>query len=333
MPAKLSPVASKDDVRARGDRRRALLVFALLIFIWGVNWPFMKMLLTMFPPLWFADIRMALGAITIFIILAAKGRIPLPPRQDLPVMATITVLQMAGFIGLISLGLHIVPAGRSAILSYTMPLWVTPAAALLLSERLTMVRALGLALGMGGVVVMFNPLDFNWHSRDALMGNACLLAAAISWAITILHVRAHRWKSTPLILAPWQLAVAFLILLGPAYWVEGPFVWPQPSWALLGIAFYVGPVITAFPFWASVTVARDLPAMTSSFGLLLTPVLGVLSAVVVLHERITWTTTAGLVLILAGVAAVSFFRPGAKAATAAARPSAAAAPASTPSRD
>lgn len=314
MPTKRSPSAQTDADPATSARarRRALLVFAALIFVWGVNWPFMKMLLTQFTPLWFAVARMGLGAVTVFAILAARGRIAVPARQDLPVLASISLLQMAGFVGLISLGLHLVPAGRSAILSYTMPLWVAPGAALFLGERFSAMRALGLTLGMSGIALMFNPLDFDWSSDAALLGNGCLLLGAAAWAASILHVRAHRWRGTPLTLAPWQLSVAFVLLIGPAWLVEGPPVWPEPSWALLGIAFYIGPVITAFPFWASMTVARALPALTTSLGLLLTPVVGVLSAVIVLGETVTLPVFAGLVLILAGVATLT--RPASVAA-------------------
>lgn len=296
-------------MRAKSARRRALLVFAALILVWGVNWPFMKMLMTMIPPMWFADLRLILGAITIFVVLGVQGKIALPSRQDLPVVVTVSLFQMAGFAGLVALGLHLVPAGRSAILAYTMPLWVTPGAILFLGERFTRARAIGLLLGIGGVGMMFNPLDFDWSSRDALLGNACLLGGAMAWAVGILHVRAHRWASTPAALACWQLTIAFLVLLPPAFWIEGPWAPPELSWMWLGIAFYVGPIISAFPFWASVTVARALPAMTTSLGLLLTPVVGLISAALVLGEPITWTTLLGLILILAGVAAVSLWKP------------------------
>src|SRR3546814_3100576 len=64
-----------------------------------------------------------------------------------------------------------VGAGRSAVLAYTTPLWVTPAAIVLLGERPTAFKLLGLALGFAGVAVLFNPLGFDWADPQVLLGN------------------------------------------------------------------------------------------------------------------------------------------------------------------
>src|SRR3546814_12856468 len=101
-----------------------------------------------------------------------------------------------------------VGAGRSAVLAYTTPLWVTPAAIVLLGERPTAFKLLGLALGFAGVAVLFNPLGFDWADPQVLLGNGMLLAAALAWSVAILHIRAHTWDSSPLQLAPWQMLLA-----------------------------------------------------------------------------------------------------------------------------
>lgn len=77
------------------------------------------------------------------------------------------------------------------------------------------------------------------------------------------------------------------------------------SFEALLVAVYAGPIITAFPFWAFVTVARRLPAVTTSLTMLATPVVGLLSSVVLLGERLDATTVTGLILIVGAVAAVT----------------------------
>src|SRR5690349_19958376 len=104
---------------------------------------------------------------------------------------------MEGFGGLCSIGLQLVPVGRSAILAYTTPLWVAPGASLFLGERLTGRRALGVAIGLVGLGALFNPLSLDWTRRDVVLGHVATLAAALLWAASILHIRGHRWRSTP----------------------------------------------------------------------------------------------------------------------------------------
>ena len=203
-----------------------------------------------------------------------------------------------------NLGLTSVAAGRSAILSYTTPLWVVPGAMLILGERLHLVKAMALLLGLAGVAFMFNPLGFNWSDHKAIVGNGYLLAAAVLWAGTTIHVRAHRWRGTPLALAPWQMLAGFVPMLVLSRWVEGPAPHIGFSWSVVLLALYTGPVITAFPFWAFVTIARTLPALTTSLTLLLVPVVGLLSSAAALSEPLDVTTVVGLLLIVSAVAAV-----------------------------
>jgi len=287
-------------------RRRAIVLMGCMVLIWGGNWPVNKFILTHISPLWFACLRMGLGAITLFLVQAFRpDGIRLPARADLPIVLSVGLVQMAAMLALINLGLLYVPAGRSAILCYTTPLWVVPGAILVLGERLRPAKLLALLLGLAGVAFMFNPVGFDWTDRSAVIGNLYLLAAAALWAATTVHVRAHRWRGTPLELAPWQLVVGLIPMAVLARWVEGPFPEFQLSFDTVMLAFYSGPVITAFPFWAFVTIARALPALTTSLTLLLVPVVGLLSSALFLSEPLTATSVVGLLLIVGAVAAVS----------------------------
>jgi len=288
------------------ERRRAIVLIAALVLIWGGNWPINKTILTHISPLWFACLRIVLGAVTLFgVQLVRSSRISFPARGDWPIVLSIGLVQMAAMLALMNLGLSKVAAGRSAILSYTTPLWVVPGAVLILGERLRLAKALALVLGLGGVAFMFNPIGFDWSDRAAVIGNCYLLAAAVLWAATTIHLRGHRWRGTPLALAPWQLMAGLGPLVGLAWWIEGPPPRIEASWQFLLLALYSGPIITAFPFWAYVTVARALPAITTSLTLLLVPVVGLLSSVLFLGEPLSATSVVGLMLILGAVAAVS----------------------------
>ncbi len=282
----------------------ARLLLVAVVVLWGSNWPVMKIGVTYMPPVWFGAARMVLGALTLFALLAVLGRLSLPTRRDLPVVLTVGALQMGAFLALVNIALLHVGAGRSAILAYTTPLWVTPAAIFLLGERLTGFKLLGLALGLGGVAVLFNPLGFDWSDPQVLLGNALLLLAALAWSVAILHVRGHAWDSSPLQLAPWQMVIAVPPLVLVSWLTED---WSRIRWSgdLALVLAYNGPLATAFCFWAVVSVTRALPAITTSLSLLAVPVTGVAASALFLGEPLTPTLVAGLVLILAGTALVN----------------------------
>ena len=75
--------------------------------------------------------------------------------------------------------------------------------------------------------------------------------------------------------------------------------WTPPL--LLGVA-YSSVLGTALGYWAMAMVNRSLPAMTTSLGLLATPVVGTASAAFMLGEPITLSLICAMVLIIGGIA-------------------------------
>jgi drug/metabolite transporter (DMT)-like permease len=116
-----------------------------------------------------------------------------------------------------------------------------------------------------------------------------------------LYVRAHRWISTPFQLVFWQALLATSILSALALAINGvpQLVWDAP---LSGAFLYAGICGTALAHWAMVMVNRSLPAVTTSLGLLATPVMGVATSAIWLGEPIGVSLIAAMVMILAGIA-------------------------------
>jgi drug/metabolite transporter (DMT)-like permease len=282
-------------------RRQGLLALVIVIVAWGLTWPVNKVVLATLSPLWAVTLRSAIATIALFALTAWRGRIAWPPRQDLPVLLSITLLHMVGFNLLASWGLGLVPTGRTVVLAYTTPLWVTPGAALFLREPLTARRAVGVLIGLAGLVTLFNPLALDWSDRDVVLGNLAILAGALLWAVSILHIRAHRWVSTPFALIPWETLLATVLLLPIALATPppAPADW-TPSFIVL--LLYLGIMGTAIAYWATATASRNLPAVTTSLGLLATPVVSVITATLWLGEPLTLTLVIAIVLVLGGVA-------------------------------
>jgi drug/metabolite transporter (DMT)-like permease len=222
---------------------------------------------------------------------------------------------MVGFNLLASWGLGLVPTGRTVVLAYTTPLWVTPGAALLLGEPLTRRRTVGVLVGLAGLVTLFNPLALDWSNRAVVLGHLAVLLAALLWALSILHIRAHRWRSTPFALIPWETLLA-TVLLAPVALATSPV--PDVDWrpSFVALLLYLGIVGTAVAYWAVATASRLLPAVTTSLALLATPVVSVITAAFWLGEPVSLSLVVAIVLVLGGVAIGATDRAGNEGAAA-----------------
>jgi drug/metabolite transporter (DMT)-like permease len=296
-------------------RGQGVLALIIVILAWGLTWPVNKVVLATLSPLWAVTLRSLIATVALFALAAWRGRIAWPPREDWPVLLSITLLHMVGFNLLASWGLGLVPTGRTVVLAYTTPLWVTPGAALLLGEPLTRRRAGGVLVGLAGLVTLFNPLALDWSDRAVVLGHLAVLLAALLWALSILHIRAHRWRSTPFALIPWETLLA-TALLAPIALATSPV--PDVDWrpSFVALLLYLGIVGTAVAYWAVATASRLLPAVTTSLGLLATPVVSVIIATLWLGETLSFSLVAAIALVLGGVAIGAADRPGVERAAA-----------------
>ena len=283
------------------SKQSALALFAIVIFVWGLNWTATAAIVQNVPPLWASAIRTSIAAVAGFFLLASMRRLVVPKASDWSVVFSIALLHMVGFAAFIAIGLKLIPVGRSIVLGYTTPLWVIPGAWLLLGERITWRGVIGAGFGLAGLAVILNPLSLDWTDTAVLSGHLLILLAALAWSLSILYIRAHKWTATPLQLLPWQTLLATLTLCALALFFEGlpPVSISAPSWALLS---YSGLIGTVGGYWAMTEVNRRLPASTTSVGVLGTPIVGIVSSWLLLGEKIEPTVVVAGLLIGFGIA-------------------------------
>lgn len=305
-----SPAAPIDDGRsthvgpAVHAPRVAYVLLVGLALVWGGHWVVSKIGLRDMAPFTYGSLRAATGALTLMVLLAARGQLRRPPREDLPIVVSVGLGQIAAGIALMNLALQAVPAGRSSVLVFTMPLWVAVDLAVIFRIRPNRFEAGGLALGMIGIVTLLNPAALDWGSQGELLGSAGLLLSALLWALVTIHVRHHRWHASPMDLQPWQLCVALVPLFALAVILEPglPVHW---SVGTVLVILYSGPLASAFAYWANQSITRSLGPLASSTGMLAVPVVGLVTGSLALGERITPLDVAGFAAVLAGVALAS----------------------------
>src|SRR6478672_2855922 len=132
---------------------RAALIL-ILTLVWGCNWPVLKMGVTELAPLTFRGLTLPLAALGMLIVARMSGDSIRVPRTLWWRLCVLAFFNIACWNGLVLFGVQQLPAGRSAIIAYTMPIWATMIAAVMLHEPLSRRKMFGLVLGAAGMAVL-----------------------------------------------------------------------------------------------------------------------------------------------------------------------------------
>ena len=281
--------------------RSMWFLLAVLTLGWGFNWPMMKMTLAELPVWTFRGLCVGSGALGLFAIARITGQSIRVPRSQWKWLLVISICNVTLWNVLIGYGLRMLPAGRSAILAYSMPVWAVLLSAFILGEKLTGRRMLGLGLGMAGMAVLLGgELSI---MRTSPVGAILVLGGAIAWAFGTVLMRRFPTTLGTTAFTAWQLLIGGLPIM------IGAVVFDWGHWAPIGTAATVGLVynmtfVFIFCYWAWFKIASTAPPGVSSLSTLMIPIVGVFSGIWLLGESPQWQEYAALMLVIASLATV-----------------------------
>lgn len=168
---------------------KILLAFAIIYFVWGSTFFFIRVGVHQIPPLVLAALRFVIAGVVLVGWTAARGeRLP-APRQ----WASSFLLGFLIFVcdyGLLFWAEQIVPSGITAVLMATIPVFIVIFEVLLLrTQRFTVRLVIALIVGIAGVAALVShSLNLADQPVDRL-GAAALIFASIAWSISTVLTR------------------------------------------------------------------------------------------------------------------------------------------------
>ena len=270
---------------------------------WGFNWPVMKIALTGMAPMHFRTWCLATGAAGLFAIARANGLTLRIPEGQFWRLTAIALVNMTCWNVFAIYGLPLLPSGRAAILGYTMPVWSVPLSVWLLKEPVSGRRVLGMVLGFAGLAALLGS-ELRAVGSSPL-GAVLLMGAAFSWALGTVMIKRWPVALPATSFTAWQMVLGGAPIFAVALFIEhGSFdLLSLPTGPLLATLYNM---IVAFIicFWAWMTIARNAPVGAASIAVLMTPVVGVFSGMLLLGEQPHWLDYLALVLVVLSIGTV-----------------------------
>ncbi|MFT6306212.1 MAG: drug/metabolite transporter (DMT)-like permease [Halioglobus sp.] len=284
------------------NRVTSIVMLLTVALFWGLNWPAVKFMMTELPPFTVRAVAFPTAALLLAVIALLQGASLRPTKAERVPLLVSGVFVIFGFNMLTSLGQSLTETSHAVIIAYTMPVMTAVLSAIFLKERVDSKIVAALVLSMLGLVILASNdlLELIKHPAASLV----MLAAALSWSIGNVMIKAHPWQLAPAALASWFFAISAMLAWPVALIFEDPLSLQWPSLAVkLTLVFHIiCPMVICYLLWN--VLLKRLPLTVAAISLLTAPIIGVLSSVVLLGDTLTWQKCISLTLIVASIVVV-----------------------------
>mgnify|MGYP002479291894 FL=1 len=286
----------------RADWASALVV----VLIWGLNFVVMKWGLATLSPLLLCALRFLAASLLLLLFVRP------PPNVRWSLLAAYGLAQGMGQFGLLFTGLKLgMPAGMASVVLQTQAFFTMLLAALLMGERPQRWQWLGLGVAACGLG-MIGAAKGDGAASMTLLGFVFTLGAAGMWAVSNLltRVAARQGPYEPVSFIVWTSVFPVLPLALLALWVDGAESVQHQlqgiGWRELGAVAYLAVLSTLLGYGLWTRLLQRYAASTVAPLSLLVPVIGLLSAMLLLGERPTVVQWLGTAAVLLGMAINQF---------------------------
>lgn len=276
-----------------------------LSVLWGASFFFNGVAVRELPTFSVVVVRVVLGAVTLLIVMRFMG-------QRMPGGGVIWRAFFAlGLINnvipfcLIVWGQAHLASGVASILNATTPLFTVIVAHFFTTdEKITRGRLLGIALGFGGVVVMFGGDTLQGLGLNVLAPLACLGAALAYGFGGVYGRRFKKLGVTPMATATGQVCASSVILLPVMLVVDQPWNLPMPGMASIAALVGLAVLSTALAYILYFRILETAGATNLLLVTFLIPISAIFLGVIILGEVLLAKHIAGMALIGSGLIAI-----------------------------
>jgi len=285
-------------------QRPRLIHWSMLGFLsmaWGFAFYLIAVGLESFSPLTVVNIRLIIGATTLYVIMCWQGYSLPPPGHWWVRFAVLAVTGNLIPFTLISWGETRISSAQTGLLMALMPISTMVLAHFFVhDDTLTPRRLAGVVIGFMGVVVLVGGDALAGMGGGTLIAQIAVLIATVAYAVNAVYTKRIPAINT-LVVATGSLIIGALMLLPFTLYIDQP-VLPDASMSSLVATGLLGVVSTGLATWVYFRVVTDCgPAFLSIINYII-PAIALAAGVIFLGESVVPSQFLGLIFVLIGIA-------------------------------
>ncbi|MDD1515612.1 DMT family transporter [Priestia megaterium] len=283
----------------------ASLYAIMSISFWGISFVSTKAVLDKLDPYTLLVLRFGIGALFLLVLLVLK-RYPLNiPLKYIPHLIVLGILGV--FVHQVILATALLTINASAagwIISFS-PVFTVILSVFFLHEKMTVLKASGMIVAIIGVLLVTTSSNQQSFQLPINVGYLLMILSTLNWAIySVLLKRLH-------IQLPSLVVTFYMCLIG--FTLTTPFLVRNRGWEIMPFltsvewahVLFLGVFVSGVAYWYWAKALEVLEASQASVFLYLEPVATLITAILLLQEKIIPVSILGGIIIIMGVILVN----------------------------
>lgn len=290
-----------------GGKGKGYIALGITSIVWGTTWVASKIGVNEMPALQMAYIRQLIAGFCFVGFFIWYKKLPLPTVKQFRWIFVMSVLMFVCANGLSTWSLKFIPTGLSALIGALYPLSVVIIEKIFFkTKKLTILTYLGLFLGIMGVGIVFYENAFNNLSPSFFIGLSLSVIAMFSWSFGTIFITRNKANINPYYATGWQMLISSIILLILSHTTQDTIPLSAISlnaWLVIVYLVVFGSIVSFVAFIYSI---KKLPPAISSLFAYINPLVAMVTAGLILDEKLTMNILWGAVVTLVGVFLVNY---------------------------
>jgi drug/metabolite transporter (DMT)-like permease len=284
------------------NRIPALLAATVATSIYGINHTLAKGLMPDYIlPFGFIMLRVG-GAAAIFWLIGLFQKDRMIERQDWSRLLGAAFFGMVINMLLFFKGLSLTTPINSSVIVTLSPLLVFVLSALLIREKITPLKIIGVLIGLSGAValIIFGQ-QTTYNAPNIPLGNTLIIINALSFGMYLIVVRPLTSKYKTITLMKWLFLTAFVINFPVTYSEFSEVEWANLPFSAIWRMGYVVIGTTCLTYLLNTYALRHLSASTIGIFVYLQPVIAIAYAIISGVDDLTLTKIMAGIAVFVGV--------------------------------
>ncbi len=259
-----------------------------------------KVVLNVLPAVSLVGFRVGITALVLAVVQIARRRFWLQYREDYIKLAAISLFAVTFnqllFIG----GLSLTKASNTSLLAVTIPIFTLAISAILGTEKLRLIKVIGIVLAAVGVIYLIDPRNASFSSETTL-GDVMIIANSLSYGVFVAVSKETITRNGAFRSMMWIFIFASTICVPLGIISLSNIDVTAVSTNIWLLVAYISVVATAGPYLLNAYALSKVNPSVVAVYIYLQPIIGFILAVIFLNEIVDLKFAVAAVLVFAGV--------------------------------